>query len=96
MTIRKGEVFRHVLAGAGGWGDPLERDPAAVLRDVRNELLSPQKALADYGVVVDSAQWTVDAAATARRREEMRRVRGWIETPRVQWHDPELLRRAAE
>ena len=41
MTIKRGDVFRHVLAGAGGWGDPLERDPAAVLRDVRNELLSP-------------------------------------------------------
>ncbi len=70
-------MFRHVLAGAGGWGDPLERDPAAVLRDVRNELLSPQKALADYGVVVDTATWAVDAAATARRREEIRRARGW-------------------
>src|SRR5918993_4454895 len=96
MTIRKGEVFRHVLAVAGGWGDPLERDPAAVLRDVRNELLSPPKALADYGVVVDTAAWTVDAAATARRREEIRRARGWTETPKVQWHEPELLRRAAE
>ena len=60
-------MFRHVLAGAGGWGDPLERDPAAVLRDIRNELLSPVKAEADYGVVVDLAAWTVDAAATARR-----------------------------
>jgi N-methylhydantoinase B len=96
MTIKKGEVFRHVLAGAGGWGDPLERDPAAVLRDVRNELLSPQKALADYGVVVDTAAWTVDVAATARRREEIRRARGWTEVPKVQWHEPELLRRAAE
>jgi N-methylhydantoinase B len=96
MTIKKGEVFRHVLAGAGGWGDPLERDPAAVLRDVRNELLSPQKSLADYGVVVDTAAWTVDAAATARRREEIRRARGWAETPKVQWHEPDLLRRAAE
>ena len=28
MTIRKGDVFRHVLAGGGGWGDPLERNPA--------------------------------------------------------------------
>ena len=54
MTIRRGDVFRHVLAGAGGWGDPLERDPAAVLKDVRNELLSPGKAAADYGVVVDT------------------------------------------
>ena len=74
MTIKKGDIFRHVLAGAGGWGDPLERDPAAVLRDVRNELLSPEKALADYGVVIDLAGWTVDAAATARRRGEMARA----------------------
>src|SRR5262249_38258030 len=44
MNIKEGDVFRHVLAGGGGWGDPLERDPAAVLRDVRNELLSPEKA----------------------------------------------------
>ena len=44
----QGDVFRHVLAGAGGWGDPLERDPGAVLRDVRNELL-PRRAEADYG-----------------------------------------------
>jgi N-methylhydantoinase B len=35
MTIRRGEVFRHEVAGAGGCGDPLERDPAMVLRDVR-------------------------------------------------------------
>ena len=81
MTIKRGDVFRHVLAGAGGWGDPLERDPAAVLKDVRNELLSPAKAAADYGVVVDTARWTVDAAATAKRREEIRRARGWDEVP---------------
>ena len=40
MTIRRGDTFRHEVAGAGGWGDPLERDPAMVLRDVRNELVS--------------------------------------------------------
>ncbi len=45
MTIRRGDMFRHEVAGAGGWGDPLERDPAAVLRDVRNEFVSiPQRA----------------------------------------------------
>src|SRR5262245_65550236 len=96
MTVRRGDVFRHVLAGAGGWGDPLERDPALVLRDVRNELLSPAKAAAEYGVVVDPTTWTVDAAATVRRREEIRKARGWTTVPKVQWHDPEPLRRAAE
>jgi len=88
MTIRKGDVFRHVLAGAGGFGDPLERDPAAVLRDVRNELLSPEKAERDYGVVIDTKAWRVDAAATAKRRAGIQASRGWRETPKVQRHDP--------
>ena len=33
ITVRRGDVFRHVLAGAGGWGDPLERDPERVGQD---------------------------------------------------------------
>ena len=64
MNIKGGDVFRHVLAGGGGYGDPLERAPEAVLRDVRNEVLSAEKAEADYGVVVDTRTWMVDAAAT--------------------------------
>ena len=53
LTIRQGQLFRHEVAGAGGYGDPLERDPDAVARDVRNELVSPAAARADYGVVID-------------------------------------------
>ena len=41
-----------------------------------------------HGVVVDTAHWTVDAAATAARREEIRRARHWDVVPKVQWHDP--------
>ena len=44
-------VFR--TAGAGGWGDPLERDPQLVLRDVLRDLVSHEAAIRDYGVVVD-------------------------------------------
>ena len=86
MTIKRGDVFRHVLAGAGGWGDPLERDPAAVLKDVKNELLSARKAEADYGVVVIDNR--VDVKATAKRRAEIRAARGWREVPAVQREDP--------
>jgi N-methylhydantoinase B len=96
MTIRRGDVFRHVLAGAGGFGDPLERDPQAVLRDVRNELLSPAKAEADYGVAIDTARWSVDEAATRQRRAAIAAARGWTEVPKVQRHDPVLRNRAAE
>jgi len=91
MTIRKGDVFRHVLAGGGGWGDPLERDPVAVLSDVRNEYLSAERAKADYGVIVDTKVSRVDVAATSRRRADIRAARGWREVPKVQWHDPVAL-----
>jgi N-methylhydantoinase B len=89
MEVRHGDVVRHVLAGGGGWGDPLERDPAMVLKDLRNELLSPAKAMADYGVVLDASGTQVDGAATGRLREEMRHRRGWTEVPKVQRANPE-------
>ncbi len=88
MTVRNGDVLRHVLAGAGGWGDPLERDPEAVLRDVRNELLSPAKARADYGVIVDTGRWAIDVPATTAERSRIRAARGWRAVPTVQRHDP--------
>ena len=96
MTIRKGDVFRHVLAGGGGWGDPLERDPQAVLRDVRNEFLSAARAKADYGVIVDTKTWRVDEAETTRLRAEIAAARRWREVPKVQWREPAVLTRAAE
>ena len=88
MTIAKGDVFRHEVAGAGGWGDPLERDPQAVLKDVRNELIRLQTAADDYGVVIDVGNWKVDLDATQAQREALRRARGWREVPQVLWEPP--------
>ena len=78
MTIRRGDVFRHELAGGGGWGDPLERDPDAVLADVRNELITARVRRArHYGVAIDRAAWTVDAGGDrARCAPSMRAARG--------------------
>ena len=90
MNIKAGDVFRHVLAGAGGWGDPLERDANAVLKDVRNELLSPEKARTDYGVILDCKRWVVDAAASEAERARIRAARGWQAPPVVQWQDPKV------
>lgn len=75
-TIRRGQVFRHEIAGPGGWGDPLERDPALVLRDVRSELVSAEAARDEYGVVVDRRTWSVDARATQEQRAKLRKARG--------------------
>ena len=45
-------VVRTFFGGGGGWGDPLERDPESVCRDVRNEYVTFEGAARDYGVVV--------------------------------------------
>ena len=87
MTCRRGDVVRWVLPGGGGWGDPLDRDPGRVLRDVRNELVSPAAAERDYGVVVDTGRWTVDEAATVRLRAERRAAQIGREVPFVTWDD---------
>ena len=88
MTIRRGDVFRHEVAGAGGWGDPLDRDPALVLRDVRNELVSLASARADYGVVLVGKPLVVDEAATRALRERLRLRRNWRQTPAISWEPP--------
>jgi N-methylhydantoinase B len=91
MTIKRGDLFRHELAGAGGWGDPLERDPAAVLKDVRNELIGLAAAANDYGVIINPQTWIIDQTATQRLRAEIRAARGWSAVPKVLWEDPPQL-----
>jgi N-methylhydantoinase B len=83
MNMRKGDLFRHEVAGAGGWGDPLERDPALVLQDVRNEFVSESAAREDYGVVI--ADDAIDEAATAALRRKKRDARNWAEAPTYSW-----------
>ena len=72
--LAAGDLLRVETAGGGGWGDPLERDPDHVRVDVLRRLVSPEKALSDYGVVLERADWDwrVDPAETTRAREEIR------------------------
>jgi N-methylhydantoinase B len=65
-----GSEVIHRTAGGGGWGDPLERDPARVLVDVQEGYISAQSALDDYGVVLSADCSAVDVAATARLRAD--------------------------
>ncbi|HET6609621.1 MAG TPA: hydantoinase B/oxoprolinase family protein, partial [Rhodopila sp.] len=75
MTLRKGQVFRHELPGAGGWGPALERDLAAVARDLRDGLVSIEAAARDYGVVAAGDPPAIDQDATAALREKLRKER---------------------
>jgi len=63
-----GARVKFRTAGGGGWGSPLERDPAAVADDVRGGLISPERAREVYGVVIEDG--AVDESATAALRDE--------------------------
>ncbi|MEA2270769.1 MAG: N-methylhydantoinase [Solirubrobacteraceae bacterium] len=60
------------VAGGGGYGSPLERDPELVRRDVEDELVSVEAARSQYGVVLGGDGLTVDEPATESLRNEMR------------------------
>ena len=70
-NMKRGDLIRHVMAGGGGWGDPLERDPEMVLADFLNEKLTVGHARDEYGVVIDEDGPRVDQAATERLRRRM-------------------------
>jgi N-methylhydantoinase B/oxoprolinase/acetone carboxylase alpha subunit len=66
--LKAGDVIRIVGPNAGGYGNPMHRDPQRVATDVADGLISVQTAHDVYGVVLDPVTGTVDQAATARRR----------------------------
>ena len=73
--LRADDVVVEESAGGGGYGDPLERDPAAVSRDVAYGYVSPAAAIADYGVVVRDCEVDADATAAQRSRLAGSRIR---------------------
>jgi N-methylhydantoinase B len=73
VAVRPGDVLHFDTWGGGGWGDPLERDPALVLRDVARGLVTEAGARR-YGVVLSGGR--VDEPATLRLRREMAERRG--------------------
>ncbi|HTF78574.1 MAG TPA: hydantoinase B/oxoprolinase family protein [Bradyrhizobium sp.] len=86
VPIGSGDVFSRPTAGGGGFGDPLERDPALVLEDVADDYVSIERAAKDYGIVLtvvdaEICAYAVDEAATKATREAIRRQRSrWLAT----------------
>ena len=76
VPISAGQRVMYNYGGGGGWGDPLDRDPQAVLDDVLDEYVSVDRAEPDYGVVLtgslDDLTLAVDQDATASLRAQRR------------------------
>jgi N-methylhydantoinase B len=81
--LQPGEWIRGVEAGGGGYGDPLSREPKAVLNDVLERWVTPRAAREVYGVALAEqggegggvAGYTVDLSATEALRMELRERR---------------------
>lgn len=68
IHLNKDDTYTVYSSGGGGWGSPLERDPRAVVHDVRNGYISAGAAQEVYGVVIRDGQ--LDEEATTQLRSE--------------------------
>jgi N-methylhydantoinase B len=71
--FRAGDIWYHNWQGGGGYGDPLERDPMAVLQDVNAALVSKTCAAEIYGVVLNERD--IDVVGTMKLRHRLRNGR---------------------
>jgi N-methylhydantoinase B len=78
LTLREGDELQVFSGGGGGYGDPLDRDPALVLDDVFGRKVSLTAAREEYGVVLATGLDHVDEAATAALRLQLHEARGPI------------------
>jgi len=76
VPISAGERIMYDYGGGGGWGNPVDRDPQAVLDDVLDEYVSVAGAEREYGVVLtgslEELTLAVDEEATAALRTQRR------------------------
>jgi N-methylhydantoinase B len=72
--LKPGDVVIIDAAGGGGYGNPLDREPETVERDVMEGYVSPEKTREEYGVVIDPKTLKVDVEATRKLRETLKKA----------------------
>jgi N-methylhydantoinase B len=77
VHVEEGDQLHFITWGGGGWGDPLDRDPMLVAKEITQGLVSVEGAK-EYGVVANTSG-AVDAAATEALRVSLRATRPALE-----------------
>jgi N-methylhydantoinase B len=75
--LKSDDVYIFYAPGGGGYGDPLDRDPAQVCKDVMFGRVSPERALENYGVIIhEDGQWNETATLELREKLKSDRLDG--------------------
>lgn len=81
-TATSKDLVENVPQGAtlfqqagGGYGDPCLRDPAKVATEVKNGIISVEKARSEYGIVIDPQTFVIDWSETKKIREKWTKLR---------------------
>jgi N-methylhydantoinase B len=76
LRVDAGDTVTYISPSGGGYGDPLDRDPAKVLDDLLDDFITLEHATDVYGVVFDEVDdgygYAVNAAKTELWRASMR------------------------
>lgn len=91
VAVTPGDRFERPSAGGGGFGDPLERDPAEVLEDVIDGYVTVERAARDYGVVVQEVDAELCDYRVVADETDVLRARQREERPRRLEEDPEQV-----
>lgn len=75
FTLSQGDIFEYTWQGGGGYGDPLDRDPQLVARDVGDGAVSFKCAEAIYRVVLNAPSMEADPDSTRLLRKRTRKDR---------------------
>lgn len=81
FPMHDGSITAVTFQGGGGYGDPIDRDPALVVRDITNKLVSEKAAFEIYGVAATEIGFDKDK--TRLRREAIRVARLGRKPPRA-------------
>jgi N-methylhydantoinase B len=75
VPLPEGSLLVDYVAGGGGFGDPIDRDPGAVLKDFGRGWATREIGERIYGVVLATDGKAIDPLATEDRRRELREAR---------------------
>ena len=93
IPVKQYDLILFRWGAGGGYGDPLDRDPEAVLRDLNVNAISLSTAERVYGVVLRKDEMAIDLEATQRRREWIRKERLALRKGEFQKINPTEIKR---